>query len=86
MSKNLNIDNPATAFISAAKNNTKQSPQQEKEKKFNTSNLVKWTVYFDKEKKKRIERISFLEEKHIYEIIDTAIGDYLAKYDKKNSK
>ena len=42
--KNFTIDNPATAFISAAKKNIKQSPQQEKD----TSNLVKWTVYYDK--------------------------------------
>lgn len=80
--KNFTIDNPATAFISAAKKNIKQSPQQEKD----TSNLVKWTVYYDKEKKKKIEKIAFLEEKHIYEIIDTAITDFLNKYDKKNTQ
>ncbi len=79
MVKDFTSNNPATAFISAAKENIKNSPQ---EKKATKNNLVKWTTYYDKDKKKKIEKIAFLEEKNIYEIVDMAITDFINKYEK----
>lgn len=77
MTKNFTSNNPATVFISSAKENMKQTNQ--KQEKVSQKILVKWTVYYDKDKKKKLEEIAFYEEKHIYEVIDEAITDFLNK-------